>query len=365
MATKKALTATTAPATPVAEPSLQFIDLDVIDTLPQVRTTFDEASLAELAESLKTHGMLQPLLLRPGQGKLGNRYAVIAGERRLRAARLAGLVAVPALVGAAGEDRAAEMQLVENIQREELSLGDTAKAVQQLYEKHQALKPIASLLGKSLAWVSKHLTAANKLNWAGQQLLESGKTEDLELILTVNAIYETRKYFPKGNDLVKQIEKHKAGRKEARELLEQLKAELAEDKKKKAAAKKALDKQLSLMPDNKTPKVRPVPQWHPEDGIADLNDQLINRDHAPIEKLLEGYQVEANRQMLEIFEDDYKAGKAAPKNTVLRRLAGYLLHDVYDGDSEAWRAGAYILGTMGLELTIYNLCTEVHHILHA
>lgn len=254
MATKKA---TPTPAAAAAEPSLQFIDLDVIDTLPQVRTRFDDTGLAELAESIKTHGMLQPVLLRPGQGKLGNRYALIAGERRLRAARLAGLVAVPALVGAAGEDHAAEMQLVENIQREELNLADTAKAVQTLYQKHQALKPIAALLGKSLPWVSKHLSAANKLNWAGEQLLKSGKTEDLELILTVNAIYETGKYFPKGQDLVKQIEKGKAGRKEARELLDQLKTEVNEDRKKKAKAKKALNNQLGLLADKAPPNEPP------------------------------------------------------------------------------------------------------------
>lgn len=357
MATKKA---TPTPAAAAAEPSLQFIELDVIDTLPQVRTTFDDAKLTELAESIKTQGMLQPVLLRLGQGKLGNRYALIAGERRLRAARLAGLVAVPALVGAAGEDRTAEMQLVENVQREELNLADTAKAVQALYEKHQALKPIAALLGKSLPWVSKHLSAANKLNWAGQRLLDSGKTEDLELILTVNAIYETRKYFPKGTDLVKQIEKGRAGRKEARELLDQLKAEVNEDRKKKAAAQKALNNQLSLHPAKEPPKESP---WNADDGIADLSDALCNQDHKPVEQLLEGYQAEACRQMTEIFQDDWEAGQRAPKATALRRLADHLIHKV-EYDLEVWRAGAFILGTMGLELTMYNLCTEVHHIMH-
>lgn len=122
---------------------------------------------------------------------------VCADRRRAagEAARLAGLAAIPALVGQADEERAAEMQLIENIQREELSLGDTAAGVLKLYEMHEALKPVAALLGKSLPWISKHLSVASKLNWAGVQLLDRGATEDIELILTVNAIYETGKFF--------------------------------------------------------------------------------------------------------------------------------------------------------------------------
>ena len=84
----------------------------------QPRTRMDEGSLYELAESIKSQGVMQPILVRPVSG---GRYEIIAGERRFRAARLAGLDTVPVLVKPVADEAAAVMALIENIQREDLN----------------------------------------------------------------------------------------------------------------------------------------------------------------------------------------------------------------------------------------------------
>ena len=98
----------------------------------QPRREFDEAALEELRESIARHGILQPLSVRPvGDGK----YELIAGERRLRAARLAGRATVPVVVRTASDAEMAEMALIENIQREDLNPIEEARAYEQLLTK--------------------------------------------------------------------------------------------------------------------------------------------------------------------------------------------------------------------------------------
>ena len=98
----------------------------------QPRREFDEAALEELRESIARHGILQPLSVRAiGDGK----YELIAGERRLRAARLAGLTHVPAVTHTASDEQMAEMALIENIQREDLNPIEEAYAYEQLLTK--------------------------------------------------------------------------------------------------------------------------------------------------------------------------------------------------------------------------------------
>ena len=94
----------------------------------QPRTHFDEASLAELAESLKQHGMVQPIVVR----KVGDQFEIIAGERRWRAARKAGIAMVPVVIKEVPDDRLLEFALVENIQRQELNPIEEAVAYQRL-----------------------------------------------------------------------------------------------------------------------------------------------------------------------------------------------------------------------------------------
>jgi ParB family chromosome partitioning protein len=120
----------------------------------QPRTHFDEAALAELAESLKQHGMVQPIVVR----KVGDQFEIIAGERRWRAARKAGLAMVPVIIKEVPDDRLLEIALVENIQRQELNPIEEATAYWQLGE-HLRLtqEQVADRVGKSRSQVANTL----------------------------------------------------------------------------------------------------------------------------------------------------------------------------------------------------------------
>jgi len=101
----------------------------------QPRTRMDEGSLYELAESIKAQGIMQPILVRPITPKGGVSYEIIAGERRFRAAKLAGLDEVPVLVKAVPDNAAAAMALIENIQREDLNPLEEAQGLQRLIDE--------------------------------------------------------------------------------------------------------------------------------------------------------------------------------------------------------------------------------------
>ncbi len=101
--------------------SSQAIKLNILDIEPnkeQARKQFDEAALSELADSIAQHGVLQPLLVRP---IFGGGYQLIAGERRWRASRIAGLTQVPVIIKELSDDEAAVISLIENLQREDLN----------------------------------------------------------------------------------------------------------------------------------------------------------------------------------------------------------------------------------------------------
>ena len=91
---------------------------DIIPNRFQPRLSFDEEGLKELADSIKEHGIIQPLVLR----KLGDKYEIIAGERRYKAAQMAGLTTVPAVIANIDDKKSAEVALVENVQRRDLTM---------------------------------------------------------------------------------------------------------------------------------------------------------------------------------------------------------------------------------------------------
>lgn len=121
----------------------------------QPRKHFDEASLAELADSIREHGIIQPLTVR----KLASGYyQIIAGERRWRAARLAGLQEVPVIVMEADDRKAAELAMIENLQREDLNPIEEAAGFQSLMETyHMTQEEAASRVGKSRSAVANAL----------------------------------------------------------------------------------------------------------------------------------------------------------------------------------------------------------------
>ena len=111
----------------------------------QPRTTFDAGRLQELANSIEQNGILQPLLIR----RKGSHYELIAGERRLRAARLAGLAEVPVIIQDYADERVLEIALIENIQREDLNPIETAQALERLVrEMNLSHEEIAARTGK-------------------------------------------------------------------------------------------------------------------------------------------------------------------------------------------------------------------------
>ena len=120
---------------------------DIIPNREQPRKTFDETALEELAESIRQHGVLQPLLVRPLPE--GN-YQLVAGERRWRAARIAGLTEVPVVVKELDDTEAMELAIIENLQREDLNPIEEAEGLQALADKcGYTQEEIAASVGKS------------------------------------------------------------------------------------------------------------------------------------------------------------------------------------------------------------------------
>ena len=128
------------------------IEVDLIKTaLSQARNDFDENKMKELTASVKEHGILQPLLIR----KKGDEYELIAGERRLRAAKNAGLKTVPVYLIEADDERAAEMGLIENLQRENLNAVEEALAYKEMQTKYgYNQESLAKIIGKSRSAVA-------------------------------------------------------------------------------------------------------------------------------------------------------------------------------------------------------------------
>ena len=141
----------------------------------QPRTRMDEGSLYELAESIKSQGVMQPILVRPVTGgAAGDGYEIIAGERRFRAAKLAGLNEVPVLVKAVADEAAAVMALIENIQREDLNPLEEAQGLQRLIDEFKLThEQAAQAVCRSRSAASNLLRLLN-LAAPVQQLLMAG-----------------------------------------------------------------------------------------------------------------------------------------------------------------------------------------------
>jgi len=138
----------------------------------QPRTRMDEGALYELAESIKSQGVMQPVLVRPLAGSAD--YEIIAGERRVRAARLAGLDEVPVLVKDVADEAAAVMALIENMQREDLNPLEEAQGLQRLVSEFKLThEQAAAAVGRSRSAASNLLRLLN-LAAPVQQLLMAG-----------------------------------------------------------------------------------------------------------------------------------------------------------------------------------------------
>ena len=131
------------------------IDIGLIDRNPeQPRKIFDDEALAELAESIKNYGVIQPIIVK----QKGDRYEIIAGERRWRASRLAGLKTIPCIIKDYTEQEISEIAMIENMQREDLIPIESAKAIKSLINQYNLTQDeVADKIGKSRPAVANTL----------------------------------------------------------------------------------------------------------------------------------------------------------------------------------------------------------------
>jgi ParB/RepB/Spo0J family partition protein len=289
----------------LSSPALRFVPLDLIETAAQVRTEFNQESIEELASDIKARGMLQPVLLRPlANGK----FLMIAGERRLRAARFAELGNIPALIGEVDDDTATLMQLAENVHREELSIEDECQAIKKLYDNLGSLAKVANVVKKSIPWCSKRYSMTQEwLHYSARNLLDDGITEDLELLKAYSTLCGILSY-PEISDWNNKIRAGSAGRNEVRAALKTAK----ENKKAKESAEKDENHKISHAKPKKQP---PPPAWTVQKGMHDLDMALTYADNkVNAEELLRSY---TDAQRAEIEERlNSSAAKGSEKDSL-------------------------------------------------
>lgn len=124
----------------------------------QPRSFFDENALSELANSIKSVGIIQPITVFVNKGEEGKRYKIISGERRYKASLIAGLTTIPAYVRTAEDEQVMEMALIENIQREDLNPIEVSLAFKRLIEEYQLTQEeLSSRVGKNRATIANYL----------------------------------------------------------------------------------------------------------------------------------------------------------------------------------------------------------------
>jgi ParB/RepB/Spo0J family partition protein len=148
------------PDSPTRTVGVRIVPVDHIEPNPeQPRMVFDQAALDELSASIREHGVLQPILVRP----LGpNTYQIVAGERRWRASRQAGLESIPALIEEIDDDTALEIAIIENLQREDLTPLDEAAMYDRMIHEHgYSIRRLADKLGKDKGYLENRLRLAD------------------------------------------------------------------------------------------------------------------------------------------------------------------------------------------------------------
>lgn len=142
---------------------------EVEPNIEQPRKAFDQEKLETLAESIKEHGVVQPIIVR----KEGARFIIIAGERRWRASKLAGLKTIPVIVKDISTKEVMEIALIENLQREDLNPIEEAEAFQKLIDEYEMTQEeVAKVVGKSRAAIANSVRLLNLTNEIKEMLLE-------------------------------------------------------------------------------------------------------------------------------------------------------------------------------------------------
>lgn len=296
---------------PAEAPEFALVPVSAIAVDDQIREAFDDGQLQELAEDISRRGVLEPLLVR----RDGVRLVLIAGERRLRAARLAGLLEVPAVVRQVSAEEAKADQLAENIHRQDLSLQEEAAVVERLRLELGSLQAVAQRVHKSVVWVSKRYGLQERLGYYARRLLEDGITEDLEILRGVAQL----ELLSNGSNapwaLCEKIRKGEAGRSEVREAVKAAKARRDERDKPVEVHSQASAPASGVLPGvevakEAAPKKKPL--FNPERQMGTVETEL-NNGSTP-------------EQVLSALSEEY--------DLVREKLEWFLVREHYDKEAE-------------------------------
>jgi ParB family chromosome partitioning protein len=192
-----------------AEGAVTFLKVTEVEpNKDQARKSFDEESLDELASSIKQYGVIQPIVV----AKKNNYYEIIAGERRWRASKRAGLDEIPAIVREDDEQKNKEISLIENIQREDLNPIEKARGIKVLMDEYDLTQQkVADILGKSRSAIANTVRILNLdsrvIDLALEGKISEGHCKSLMSITDPEQQYEMAKYIVENGDSVRDIEK--------------------------------------------------------------------------------------------------------------------------------------------------------------
>ncbi len=186
-------------------------NIKIIDIEPnkdQARKIFDEEAIDELANSIKEYGLIQPIIVT----KKGKYYEIVAGERRWRASKRAGLTEIPAIIREDDERRNKEISLIENIQREDLNPIEKARGIKVLMEEYDLTQQkVADILGKSRSSIANTVRILNLdervIELALQGKLTEGHCKALMAITDGDKQYDMALYMIESGDTVREAEK--------------------------------------------------------------------------------------------------------------------------------------------------------------
>ncbi len=180
----------------ITDENLLTVDLDKLKAREdQPRKNFDDDSLEELANSIKADGVIQPIVVR----KVGDKYEIIAGERRFRASKLAGLEKVPIVVKNVSDRKARELALVENIQREDLNPIEEAISLKTLMEEYKLTQQeLSDIVGKSRSYIANNLRLLNLSDYIKEYLIRGELSPSQgRTLLSLETEEERKKYLDK------------------------------------------------------------------------------------------------------------------------------------------------------------------------
>ncbi len=262
---------------------VQKINVDkIIPNRFQPRKNFDEESLQELANSISQHGIIQPLVLR----KLGESFEIIAGERRYKAAMKVGLKEVPAIVMELDDTSSAEIALIENIQRKDLTAIEEAKSYEKILELGEMnQEDLAKRIGRNQSTVSNKLRLLNLSEEAQQALLDNKISER-----HARSLLRLKDNFQQNEMLNKIIE----NRLTVRETDKEIKNILGETQSEPLEIEEIIDLESDI-PAGSEPEINPIPTLQPEfinetQGeipMENNNQVYVNPELVPPEETLE------------------------------------------------------------------------------